>query len=59
MRKFGGYKTEVKERVERRGRPTLKNELEREEHFEIFGRLIEKIGLNTYLHDPMDFAERM
>ena len=37
MEKFGGYKTEVKERIEIRERLALKNSVEGEELLEIYG----------------------
>ena len=59
MEKFGGYKTEVKEKREIRERPGLRNKVREEEHLEIYGRLREEIGLKTYLHGPMDYAKTL
>ena len=39
MEKFGGYKTEVKERIEIRERLALRNKVMEEEHLEICGGL--------------------
>ena len=45
MKKFGGYKTEVKERIEIRERLALRNKVKKEEHLEIFAGLREEIGM--------------
>ena len=37
IEKFGRYKTEVKEKVERMGRPALRNKVKEEEHSDIYG----------------------
>ena len=37
--KFGKYKAQVEERIERRGRLALRNKVESEKHLEIYGRL--------------------
>ena len=46
--KFGRYKTEVEEMIERRGRLALRNTVESEKHLEICGGLREGIGMKTY-----------
>ena len=57
--KFGKYKAEVEETIERRERLALRNKVESEKHLEIYGRLREGIGMKTYLHGPMDFAKTL
>ena len=37
IEKFGRYKTEVKEKVERMERPALRNKVKEEEHSDIYG----------------------
>ena len=59
IEKFGGYKTEEKERVEARERQVLRNKVKEEEHLEIYGALRKYIGMKTYLHGPMDYANRL
>ena len=59
IEKFSGYKTEVKERLERRERLALRKKVEGEEHLEIYGGLKEGIGMKRYLHGPMDFAKKL
>ena len=59
IEKFSGYKTEVKERIERRERLALRKKVEGEEHLEIYGGLREGIGMKRYLHGPMDFAKKL
>ena len=54
IEKFGGYKTEVKERIETRERLALRNKVKEEEHLEIYGGFSEETGMKTYLHGPMD-----
>ena len=54
MEKFGGYKTEVKERIERRGRLALKKKAEWRRHLEIYRRLTDEIGMQTYFCGPID-----
>ena len=54
IEKFGGYKTEVKERIETRERLALRNKVKEEEHLEIYGGFREETGMKTYLHGPMD-----
>ena len=46
-RDTGGYKTEVKERIERRESLALRNMVKEEEHSEIYGGLREEIGTKT------------
>ena len=57
--KFGGYKTEVKGRIEERERQALRNKVKGEKHLEIYGELREDIGMKTYLHGPMDYARKL
>ena len=33
--------------------------MEGEQHLEIYGRFREEVGMQTYLHGPMDCAERL
>ena len=56
MEKFGGYKKEVKERIERRARLAFKKNVKGEELFEISGRLREETGMKPYLYGPMDLS---
>ena len=39
VEKSGGYKTEVKERIELRERLALRNKVKEEEHLELYGGL--------------------
>ena len=55
MDKFGGHRTEVKERIDIRERLALRNKVKEEEHLEIYGGLREEIGMKTYLHGPIDY----
>ena len=59
--KFGGYKTEVKERTEgRKGKASARTkEVKEEKHLEVYGGLGEDIGMKTYLHGPMDYAKKL
>ena len=60
MEKFSGYKTEVKERIEERERPALRNKVKEEKHLEIYRGLREDdIGMKTSLHGPMDYAKNL
>ena len=59
IEKFGGYKTEVKGRIEERERLALRNKAEAEKHLEIYGGLREDIGMKMYLHGPMDYAKKL
>ena len=60
MEKFGGYKTEVKERIEIRERLALRNKVKEEEHLRyIRGELRKEIGMKTYLQGPMDYAKTL
>ena len=59
IEKFGGYTTEVKERVEERERLVVRNKAKKEKHLEIYGGLREDIGMKTHLHGPMDYAKRL
>ena len=56
-RKFGKYKAELKERIERRERLALRNNMELGKDLMIYGGLRKVIGMKTYLHGPMDFAK--
>ena len=55
--KFGRYKAEVEENMERRERLALRNKVGSKKHLGICGRLSEGIGMKTYLHGPLDFAK--
>ena len=55
--RFGRYKTEVEEKIERRERLSLRNKVKQEKHLWIYGGLTEGIGTKTHLHDPMDSAK--
>ena len=44
IEEFGGYKTEVKERIEERERLALRNKAKEEKHSEIYGGLRQDIG---------------
>ena len=57
MEKFRGYKTEVKERIERRGGLVLKKKMEGEENFEIYGRFRKKTDVKTHPHGPTDHSQ--
>ena len=59
IEKFGGYKTEVKQRIEERERLALRNNVKGEKHLEIYGGLREDIGMKTYLHGPIDYAKKL
>ena len=59
IEKLGGYKTEVKERIEERERQVLRNKVKEDKHLQIHGRLREDIGMKTYLHGPMDYAKKL
>ena len=59
IEKFGGYKTEVKERLEGRGRLALRNKVKEEKRFEIYGRLREDVGVKTYVHGQMNYAKKL
>ena len=41
IEKFGGYKTELKERIEERERLALRNKVNEEKHLDIYGGLRE------------------
>ena len=58
VEKFGGYKTEVKQRIEERERLALRNKVKEEKHLEIYRGLRADIGMKTYLHGPLDFAKK-
>ena len=54
--KFGGYKTEVKERVEKMERIALRNKAKDEGHLDIHRGLREEmIGMKTWLHGPLEY----
>ena len=57
MEKFGGYKTEAKEIMEKGERLALRNMVKEVKHLEIYGGLEEDIGMKTYLHGPMEYAK--
>ena len=57
--KFGRYKAQVEERMERRERLALRNKVESENNLEIYGGLGEGTGMKSYLHGPMDFAKTL
>ena len=57
--KFGGYKTEVKEKIEMRERLSLRTKVKEEEHLEIYGRLREEIGMKTCFHGQLDYAKTL
>ena len=59
IEKFGGYKTEVKERKGERERQALRNKVKEETHLEIYGGLREDNLTKTYLHGPMDYAKKL
>ena len=59
IEKFGGYKTELKERIEEKERLALRNKVKEEKLLEIYGGSREDIGMKTYLHGPIDYAKRL
>ena len=59
IEQFGGYKTEVTERVEARERLALRNKVKEEKHLEMSGGLREDTGMKTYLHGRMDYAKKL
>ena len=59
IEKFGGYKTEVKERMEEGERLALRNTVKAEKHGEIYGGLRENVGMKMYLHGPTDCAKTL
>ena len=56
---FGGYETEVKERIEIREMLALRNKVKEEERLRDIRRLREEIGMKTSLHGPMDYAKAL
>ena len=38
---------------------SLKNKVKEEKHLEIYGGLMEDIGIKTFLHGPMDYANKL
>ena len=58
IEKFGGYKTEVKERIEEVEILELRNKVKEKKHSEMYRGLREDIGMKTYLHGPMDYAQK-
>ena len=56
---FGGYKTEVKERIEIGERLALRNKVKEEEHLEVYAGLTEQIGMKTCLNGRMDHAKTL
>ena len=59
IREVLGYKTEGKERIERRERLALRNKVIEKERLEIYGGLREELGMKTYLHGPMNYAKTL
>ena len=58
--KFGRYKAEVEEMIERRETLALRNKVEsKKKHLEIYGGQREGIIIKAYLHGPMDFAKTL
>ena len=57
--KFGRYKAELEERIETRERLALRNKVESGKKMEIYRGLREVIGMETYLHGPMDSAKTL
>ena len=47
IKKFGGYKTEVKERIEIREMLALRIKVKAEEHLDIYGGLREKMRMGS------------
>ena len=54
-----GYKTKVRDVIEKRGKEMLRCEVDEEEHLRIYGGVREEIGMKTYLHGPMDAAKNL
>ena len=57
IEKFGGYKTEVKERIEERERQALRNKVRENKHLEMYGGLREDIGIQTKPNGLREKAE--
>ena len=57
IEKFGGYKTETEEMIERKRRLALRNKLKAEK--EIYGESREAIGRIMHFHGPMDSAKTL
>ena len=58
--KFGRYRADVAEIIERMERLALGNKVKSdEEHFEIYGGSSEGIGMKSYLHSPVDFTKTL
>ena len=55
---FGKYMAEVEERIERRERLALRNEVETGKHLEIYEGLREGIGMKYYLHGQWTSRKR-
>ena len=53
--KFGGYKTEVKEQIERQA---LRNKVKEEKHLETYRELREDIGIETQSERPNGQREK-
>ena len=45
--------------MEERERLPLIKEVKEEKHLEMYGGLREDIGMETYLHGPMDYAKKL
>ena len=58
IEKFGGYRTEVKERIKEKERLAVRNKV-KEKYLEIYGGLREDTEMKTYLHSPMDYAKKL
>ena len=56
--KFGKHKAGVEERIETRERLARRNKVVSGKHLEIYGSMMEGIGMKTYLHGPNDFAKK-
>ena len=60
MKKFGGYKTEVKERTEARERPALRKKVKKEKHLAILREFKSKeIRMKTCFCGPMNCAKTL
>ena len=52
-----GYKTKVRDMIETREKGALRCKVEKDEHLKIYGGLKEGIGMEAYLHGPLDAAK--
>ena len=57
MEKFGGYKTEVAERIEKKETVALEEKVEGRKH--LYGRLRDEIMMETYSYGPTDYAKML